>query len=83
MATGADNEDLETKQTYVHQYENMQISTVLHPTDIKTENAENAGLDTISFFSFPRVKLQSKGSQLILMTLDPIFWIKGIQLLYV
>ena len=52
MATGADNEDLETKQTYVHQYENMQISTVLHPTDIKTENAENAGLDTISFFHF-------------------------------
>ncbi|XP_052763081.1 AF4/FMR2 family member lilli-like isoform X1 [Mya arenaria] len=38
-----DNEDLEAKQTYVHQYENMQISTVLHPpNEIKAENTDNS-----------------------------------------
>jgi len=44
LTTGSDNEDLETKQTYIHQYESMQISSVLHPSENFTnENAENSG----------------------------------------
>ncbi|XP_060582282.1 nuclear receptor coactivator 3-like [Ruditapes philippinarum] len=36
-----DNDDLETKQTYVHQYESLQISSILHPFDTFIENSEN------------------------------------------
>lgn len=61
---GNDNEDLETKQTYVHQYESMQISTGLYPSDsFNAENAEvtNSGkcktkfLETGFFFAYVTV----------------------------
>lgn len=35
-----DNDDLETKQTYVHQYESLQISSILHPADAFGENSD-------------------------------------------
>ncbi|XP_053383143.1 nuclear receptor coactivator 2-like isoform X2 [Mercenaria mercenaria] len=36
-----DNDDLETKQTYVHQYKSLQISSILHPSDTFTENSDS------------------------------------------
>jgi hypothetical protein len=38
-----ENDDVETKQTYVSQYENLQISAISQPGEKFSEGAENSG----------------------------------------
>ena len=40
--TGDDNDDVEIKQTYISQYENMQISSILQPYPSENFNPESA-----------------------------------------
>ena len=46
LHTGEDNDDVEIKQTYISQYENMQISSILqpYPSENLNEAAEKKGM---------------------------------------